>query len=80
MATLNALTRIESETYVETVLSSFPLVKAKLESDRLGWAKLTRRRYFVDGKLAASISANHDTKLKKVSGYTVYIADSLLAL
>lgn len=80
MATLTALSRSESEVYVETVLASHPIVKAKLESDRLGWARLTRRKYYLDGKLAASISANHDTKLKKVSGYTIFIADSLLAL
>jgi len=80
MATLTALTRSESETYVETILASHPLAKSKLEVDRLGWARLTRRKYYVDGKLAASIVANHNTKLRKVSGYTIYIADSLLAL
>jgi len=71
-------TRREAETYVDSKLGD-SVRKEKLEQSRLGWAKLIRRKYTQRGKTVCQIVNLHDSKIRKQTGFEIWIAESLVS-
>ena len=75
---IHTKTRREAEILVNSKLGD-QVKMGKLEKSRLGWASLVRRQYWQKGKVVSQIVNVHNTKLRKQSGYEVWIADSLVS-